>query len=240
MKRFGGFPVGMSFTAVPEAFLSHVLPDISDIGELKATLTFFRLLYRKRGHLRFVGHRELAADVALMKGLAENDENEDAQSALVRALDLAVERGTLLRMTVDREGVSEDIYFMNAEADRRTVARIESGETILPGLAVKEFEVVGEAGNIPDIFSLYEANIGMITPMIAEELRGAQKVYPESWIKEAIGEAANQNKRKWSYISAILERWNSEGKTDGTYRRNPKTADPDKYIKGKYGHMVQR
>jgi len=57
---------------------------------------------------------------------------------------------------------------------------------------------------------------------------------------DAIKEAANQNKRKWSYISAILERWAAEGRSDGTYRRDTKKTDPDKYIKGKYGHMVQR
>ena len=40
--------------------------------------------------------------------------------------------------------------------------------------------------------------------MIAEELREAKKTYPEAWLRDAIREAANHNKRKWSYISAIL------------------------------------
>jgi DnaD/phage-associated family protein len=79
----------------------------------------------------------------------------------------------------------------------------------------------------------------MLTPMIAEELREAEKLYPETWIRDAIKAAVNQNKRKWSYISAILERWSAEGRSDGTYQRDSKT-DPDKYIKGKYGHMVRR
>ncbi|GAH24252.1 unnamed protein product, partial [marine sediment metagenome] len=96
-----------------------------------------------------------------------------------------------------------------------------------------------ETEELPDIFTLYEQNMGMLTPMIAEELREAEKLYPETWIRDAIKEAVNQNKRKWSYISAILERWLAEGRSDGTYRRDSKT-DPDKYIKGKYGHMVRR
>ena len=37
-----------------------------------------------------------------------------------------------------------------------------------------------------------------------------------------------------------LERWSAEGKDDGTYRGDFKKTDPDKYIKGKYGHMVRR
>ncbi len=79
----------------------------------------------------------------------------------------------------------------------------------------------------------------MLTPMIAEELREAEKLYPEAWVRDAIKVAVNQGKRKWSYISAVLERWSIEGKDDGAYQRDSK-EDPDKYIKGKYGHMVQR
>jgi DnaD/phage-associated family protein len=92
-----------------------------------------------------------------------------------------------------------------------------------------------------DIFTLYEQNIGMLTPLIADELREAGKLYPENWIKEAIKESAALNKRNWRYIARILEHWSTEGKDDGTHRGNSKKiADPDKYIRGKYGHMVQR
>jgi DNA replication protein len=80
----------------------------------------------------------------------------------------------------------------------------------------------------------------MLTPMIAEELKEAMKLYPESWIRDAIKEAVNQNIRKKSYILAILERWSTEGKGDGTYRGDSKKTDPDKYIKQKYGHIVRR
>jgi DnaD/phage-associated family protein len=80
----------------------------------------------------------------------------------------------------------------------------------------------------------------MLTPMIAEELREAEKIYPESWIRDAIKEAVSQGKRKWSYIAAILERWSTDGRDDGAHRRDFKKTDTDKYIKGKYGHMVRR
>jgi len=77
--------------------------------------------------------------------------------------------------------------------------------------------------------------------MIAEELREAEKLYPLNWIRDAIKEAVTLNKRSWRYIAAILERWSTEGKIDGTYRRDSaQKKGPDKYIKGKYGHMVGR
>ncbi len=91
----------------------------------------------------------------------------------------------------------------------------------------------------PDIFALYEQNIGLVTPMIADQLREAEKSYPENWLREAFREAVNNNRRKWSYVSAILERWAAEGRTDGTHQRHIE-ASPDKYIGQKYDHMVRR
>ena len=99
---------------------------------------------------------------------------------------------------------------------------------------------IAETEDMPDVFTLYEQNVGMLTPMIAEELRAAERLYPPSWIKDAVKEAVALNKRNWKYIAAILERWSAEGKGSGTYRRDSKKTDPDKYIKGRYGHMVQR
>ncbi len=121
------------------------------------------------------------------------------------------------------------------------MAKIRNGELALAGLkaggqAYPDVETEPQ----PDIFTLYEQNIGMLTPMIAEELREAEKLYPEAWIKDAIKEAVKQGKRKWSYISAILESWSAEGKSDGTHKRDNKKTGPDKYNKQKYGHIFQR
>ena len=64
----------------------------------------------------------------------------------------------------------------------------------------------------PNIFALYEQNIGLLTPLIAEDLKDAVNHYPQEWIEAAFREALHQNKRKWSYISAILRRWETEGR----------------------------
>ncbi len=146
-------------------------------------------------------------------------------------------RGTLLQLTLERDGAADDIYLLNDGAGRQAVARIESGELKLAG---GKAAVPAATEAPPDIFTLYEQNIGLLTPMIADELRDAESSYPLDWIRDAIREAVNHGKRKWSYISAILERWATEGKTDGTHQRDTEKADPDRYIKGKYGHMVQR
>ncbi|MFC2001105.1 DnaD domain-containing protein [Chloroflexota bacterium] len=235
MKQFDGFPAKMEFTPIPNFFFSTVLPQISDMAELKTTLHVLAALYRKRGYPRFITYGELVGNTSLMSGLRGTAKSPDI--VLRGALKMAVERGTVIHMVLDRDGVTEDIYFTNTESNRQIMAKIQSGELKLSGLkAVGQTYV--EVEESPDIFTLYEQNIGMLTPMIAEELREAEKLYPESWLRDAIKEAVNQNKHRWSYISAILERWSAEGKSDGAYQRDSKKS-PDKYIKQKYGHMVQ-
>jgi len=236
MKQFTGFPARMQFTSIPNFFFSTLLPQISDITELKTTLHIFEVLYRKRGYPRFTTYRELLANKSLMSSFRQVTKPTD--EVLRHALEMATKRGIILHIVLDRNGEGEDIYLLNTESDKQTIAKIQSGELRLPGLKAERQSYI-EAEEQPDIFTLYEQNIGMLTPMIAEELREAERLYPETWIRDAIKEAVNQSKRKWSYIAAILERWATEGKGDGTYRRDSKT-DPDKYIKGKYGHMVRR
>ena len=236
MEQFRGFPAKMQFTSVPNLFFSSLLPQISDIIELKTTLHILQALYQKRGYPRFITQGELLSNTSLMSSLKEAA--KPPGEALSHALEMATKRGTILHIVLDRNGMPEDIYFLNTKSDRQVMAKIQNGELILSGLKAGGQADI-EAEELPDIFTLYEQNMGMLTPMIAEELREAEKLYPETWIRDAIKEAVNQNKRKWSYISAILERWSAEGRSNGTYRRDSKT-DPDKYIKGKYGHMVRR
>jgi DNA replication protein len=135
------------------------------------------------------------------------------EETLRQALNSAVKHGTLLHSTLNINGVPEDVYSLTD--DSRQPSAI-------------------------NIFALYEQNIGMITPMIAEELKEAEKLYPPQWIEEAFKEAVTLNKRSWKYIARILERWASEGKDSGEYRRDIKKDGPDKYIKGRYGHLVKR
>ena len=240
MKQFAGFPARMQFTSIPNFFFSALLPQISDIAELKTTLHIFETLYRKRGYPRFATYGELLSNRSLVNSL--RDATRPPDETLRGALEMATGRGTILHVKLDKGEASEDIYFLNTEANRQIIARVQNGELSLSGLKPEgKAHIEVDTGEQPDIFALYEQNIGMLTPMIAEELRDAEQVYPEGWIKDAIKEAVNNGKHKWSYISAILERWSSEGRSDGTHRRDStKETDPDKYIRGKYGHMVRR
>jgi DnaD/phage-associated family protein len=237
MKPFHGFPAKMGFTPVPNLFLNRLMPQIKDMAELKTTLFIIMSIYASKGYPRFVSFSELLNNVSLVISLKQSD--KPAEEALGDALELAVKRKTVLHLKVDNGEKMENIYFLNTPTDRQAMEKILNGEIKLPGIKAGAVPAT-PADELPDIFSLYEENIGMLTPMIAEELKEAEKLYPDNWIRDAIKKAVNQNKRKWSYISAILERWTTEGKSDGAYRRDSEKEDPDKYIKGKYGHMVRR
>jgi len=233
-KRFGGFSKRTEFTPIPNPFFSALLPAISDIAELKVTLYIFWVLYRRKEYPRYVTLSELRADRPLMLGLGDEGAPEEA---LARGLDMAVDRGILLRLDSERNGEADRLYFLNDEQSRRALVRIESGELELGELVLPE-PASTEAS--PNIFALYEEHIGLLTPMVAEDLKEAENLYPASWIEEAFREAVVLNKRSWRYISRILERWASEGKSDGRTGKSPqKDISPEEYIR-KYSHLTRK
>jgi DnaD/phage-associated family protein len=86
----------------------------------------------------------------------------------------------------------------------------------------------------PNVFRLYEQNVGLLTPIIADQLIEATERYPLDWIEEAFAEAVNYNKRNWRYIRSILENWATEGRgaAHEEHRGNRQgagTLDPEKY-----------
>ena len=59
---------------------------------------------------------------------------------------------------------------------------------------------------------LYERYIGLVTPIIAEELAEAEKEFPQEWLADAFAEAAGRGKHNWRYVLAILHGWASRGR----------------------------
>ncbi len=61
-------------------------------------------------------------------------------------------------------------------------------------------------------FIEYENNIGLLIPLIADELIELENQYSEQWIIDAIHIAVEQNHRKLSYIKGILKNWGTDGR----------------------------
>jgi len=220
MKGFPGFPDGkLRLTSVPNLFFSDLLPNIDNLPELKVTLYAFWALTQKDGTVRYLRLADFLNDMEFMKGMGPTPTL--GAEALMEGLERAVARGTFLHVNVESADGKMDLYFLNTEKGRAAVEGITRGEW-RPGAASDE--PVSLLVERPNIFVLYEQNIGPLTPLIADELRDAEQTYPLSWIEEAIQIAVENNVRKWRYVHAILERWRQEGKQDGIDRRDSQKA----------------
>jgi DnaD/phage-associated family protein len=216
MKGFPGFPDGkLRLTQVPNLFFSDLLPIIDNLSELKVTLYAFWALAHKEGQVRFLRLADFLSDEQFMKGMGPT--MTLAAQALEDGLERAVARATFLHISVEGADGKTDLYFLNTEKGRAAVDGITRGEW-RPN--PDEDAPVTLMIERPNIFVLYEQNIGPLTPMIADQLRDAEQLYPPSWIEEAIEVAVTNNARKWRYVQSILERWRQEGKKDGISRRD--------------------
>ena len=227
MKTFSGFPPGkVHSVSLPEPIFTELIPLLDDLAELKLTLHVLYRLGRQQGKVRYFQYSDLTSDEILISSLT-NLGNSPVQT-LSQALARAVQRGTLLQVETIIGDTTEPLYFANTPKGRAAVEALARGEW------PDEIESAGKL----NIFTLYEQNIGLLTPLIADELRQAEKDYPIEWIEEAFREAVALNKRSWRYIHAILERWRTEGKGDETDRR-PDEADRRRYIEGEYGEYIK-
>jgi len=218
---FAGFPAGARATPVPNILFSHLLPQIEDADELRLTVYIIYALSRRRGYPRFVSARELAAEAPLVSALGGGGPPTAAR--LERALDAAVGRHSLIALNIERPTGSEVLYFLNTAASRRAAASIERGRLDLKRPLPAQSEP--PAGEKANAFQLYEENIGPLTPLVAQELKEAEGLYPFEWIEEAFREAAVLNHRSWRYASRILERWATEGRNREEAGRDPGAGD---------------
>lgn len=230
MKGFNGFPQKGRLTRVPGLFFSELLPQIDSLAELKVTLYCFWRLQQKEENVPYLTRRGIEADDIFMRGLGSHE--DERHSLLLDALERAVARGTLLHAEVQREKRQDDLYFVNTARGRAAVAGIENGQWTPQPDTVPPFDLTVER---PNVFTLYEQNIGPLTPHIADNLRDFEQTYPGEWIEEAIRIAVEYNKRSLSYIAAILNRWETEGRIE----REEDPSDTRRYISGKYQDDIE-
>jgi DNA replication protein len=204
---FAGFPSGVTtLTELPEAFFTDLMPAIDDLAELKVTLYAFWYIQQLDGDIRFMKLSEMRKDTVLRTALEQLDKPGMVIEILDDALGKAVTRGTFIM--IDEPG-RDRYYFINTSRSQSIVDGYRKGQW-------KPWSVdqqpVGLDLARPDIFKLYEQNIGLITPLISEQLRLAEAEFPPEWIADAIKIAVDNNVRRWSYISRILVSWQERGR----------------------------
>lgn len=228
-----GFPRDTRYTPVPSQLLGELLMEVQSVEELKCTLRVVGMVHQRRSRGSSVSVAELMADPVLTEALA--GQPGGARDATMRGVAEAVARGTLLQSGSGDAQSSEALLFVNDEPGRRALS--QAAQRGLTLYAAEDMPAVGAATDSrPNIFALYEENIGSLTPLLAEELKEAEETHPPSWIEEAFKEAVTHNHRSWRYIARILERWAVEGKSNGEPGRRSQASDPKEYLR-RYGRL---
>jgi DnaD/phage-associated family protein len=242
-KGFIGFPdTRMKPVIVPDFFFTDLLPLIDDLAELKLTLHCFWLLNEQEGQFKYLRGADLHNDAILLRSLTLDNELRTPAQALADALERATVRGTLFKLEIETGETEKSVeawYFINTVKGRQTLALVRQGKleelrSVLPEEARLKVER-------PNVFALYEQNIGLLTPLIADQLRDLEKSYPPDWIDEAFTIAVASNKRALRYIQAILKRWETEGKDERTHETRGRDSEADlrrKYIPDEYSDII--
>ena len=213
MKKFS-FTDSETFTPIPDSFFRQLLTEIKDADELKVTLYALWRIEHMEGRVRFLRKEDFAALVP------------DPGAALEKA----ASRGTLIEVRKDTAA----LYFINSPRGRAAAESFAksqwSPDAALPG------------GNPPperpNIFKLYEENIGPLTPLLADALKDAEQTYPPDWVAEALEIAVLKNKRNWKYVEAILKRWKVEGHAKKQGKRDAQ-EDGRRYVEGEYADFIE-
>lgn len=210
---FAGFTAGAAATTLPVQLFTELLPEIADPVELRVTLYALFAIQRRRGRLRAVRESELAAEAPLRRAL----ERAGGLEALRFGLAAARARGVLLACPLED---GDALYFVNSDVGRRSLAAVQAGALAVPVAPLPARAAEVEPATTPA--RVYEAEIGALTPSIAEALAAACERFPEDWVIEALRTAALRGARNWRYAEAVLRGWESEGRT-----RPPSALDGD-------------
>lgn len=213
MSTFTGFSDSESFTQLPDTFFQKLLSEIDDVAELKVTLFF---LWR-------VQHMEGPFRALCQTDFTEKDLGLSADE-VAAGLESAVQRGSMLKS----EHEADVFYFLNSPRGRAAAEAFSAGNW-------RESAKIMSAPLVerPNVFKLYEENIGPLTPMIADMLKDAEETYSDEWIAEALEIAVKNNARNWKYVEAILKRWREKGKYEGKDRQDAGKGS-ERYTKSEF------
>jgi DnaD/phage-associated family protein len=87
------------------------------------------------------------------------------------------------------------------------------GERGRDSIVTNPLQTSKPSGILSEIVKFYEQNVGILTPVLIEDMKDFSENFTGqvSWVGPAFKEAASNNARRWSYVRAILERWQEEG-----------------------------
>lgn len=200
---------------VPSGFFADVLPEITDINELRVLLTVFRLVAEDAGFESPIAEARVLRDQPLREAVrVDGIPAGSGRQSILHGLELLVTRGVILRVEAQAARRSERWHFLHTPVTRELVDAIQRGALSPPRSMWTDEEPPSLMTDPPTPFLLYEQNIGPLTPMVADRITRAMRDYPVEWIEDAIEEAVAYNRRSWKYIERILESWMAQGRSE--------------------------
>ena len=216
---FNGFSDSESFTQLPDTFFQQLLAEIDDPAELKVILFFLWQAQHMEGPYRAL--RQADFEEAVL-GLSAED--------VAAGLESAVQRGSILKA----EHEADVFYFLNSPRGRAAAEAFAKGDW-RESAKIMSAPVVER----PNVFKLYEENIGPLTPMIADMLKDAEETYSQEWVAEALEIAVKNNARNWKYVEAILKRWKEKGKHERKDRQDAGKGS-ERYTRSEFKEYLDR
>ena len=197
---------------VPHSFLTETVVNITCMAELQVSLAMFRLAAALDGDETPIAERMILRDEVLNRAMRREGIVSEPAERILKGLELAVGRGTILRFLATQPAHQAYWYYLNTAVNRATIASMERGALPPPAIIWEGKTAPTISLDPPNAYRLYEQNIGPLTPLIADQIARAVTDYPGDWIEDAITEAVSYNRRSWRYILRILENWQASGR----------------------------
>ncbi len=225
-EAFVGFPAsGMEEVVIPALLLTDLLSRVDSLAETRLTLYCYQQIGRLSRQDAWLRAGELRSDSVLLKMMSGLSELHTPQEVLDDALEKALIRNSLLGLVLPgADGEPDDrALFLNTEAGRwlrssmQTVGAAVRGDSGIPRIAqLSESEP----------FRLYHQNFGLLTPVLADQLRNLIEDFPLPWVCDAMEIAVARNKKALAYVKAILNRWEREGRESDEADRLLRSREP--------------
>lgn len=223
---FVGFPAGdLEEVLIPARLLTDLLSRIDSLAETRLTIYCYQQFGRWPKEDAWVRARDLRSDPVLLDLMSGLSQLHIPQEVLDDALEKALVRNSLLSLALPGGDDEPDdmALFLNTETGRRLRAAMDSTGSasqgaggVLPVAQLSESEP----------FRIYHQNFGLLTPVLADQLRNLIEDFPLPWVCEAMEIAVARNKKALAYVKAILNRWEREARESGTSEGFPRPWEP--------------
>ena len=173
---------------------------VNDVDVIKVILRAVWLLERQRGFPRSIDIADLHRDRVLLTHFG------DVRN-MNHALKEVLEHGVLIEVSIG----DQDRLMLNTESAVRTAVQSASPSVETRGEALDDWDAPAKKTGFADAFRTYEENIGVLSPMIRENILSSLEDFTDDQITDAIRIAVEKESRSWSFVAGVLRRWAREG-----------------------------